>query len=157
MAEKINHTYNNTRKEGWMLLGIAAVILIVLFVRMYAALAPELEKAETALLEYRAVKLDGAIEEDLLKKIIADGNYYTDAADIDLLADSLSQKLRDGHRLDNMGALNKSAFAVDAPLLWNTNTGGTDFRERLIASRQRLGFDSALYINQLSKPASHPS
>jgi cell division protein FtsW (lipid II flippase)/cell division protein FtsI/penicillin-binding protein 2 len=157
MAEKINHTDNNTRKEGWMLLGIAAVILIVLFLRMYAALAPELEKAETALREHRAVKLDGAIDEDLLKKIIADGNYYTDAADIDLLADSLSQKLRDGHRLDNMGALNKSAFAVNAPLLWNTNTGGTDFRERLIASRQRLGFDSALYINELSKPASYPS
>ena len=56
---------------------------------------------------------------------------------------------------DNLGALNKNNFSVLAPLAWNSNIGGIDFQQRLTASRQRLGFDSVLYVQELSHPENY--
>ncbi|MEO5595249.1 MAG: FtsW/RodA/SpoVE family cell cycle protein [Chitinophagaceae bacterium] len=157
MATRIKHSNNNSSREGWLLLVVAALILLLLFFKLFTVLSPELEKTSTALNQHRAIKLAAGMDKEIFKNIIADGNYYTDKRDIDLLADSLSQKLLTTNRLDNLGSLNKNAFAITAPLPWKTETGGTDFRDRLTASRQRLGFDSALYVQELNHPVSYPS
>lgn len=144
----------NSAKEAWLLLTGAALVLLLLFLTLYRALTPQLEKTAAALREGRALKLDRVISKDLLKKVIADGNYYTDQRDIDLLVDSLAAKLMTVGVPDNLGALNKNAYAITAPLTWEPNTGGVDFRGRLRASRQRLGFDSALYVQEITGPVS---
>src|SRR5687767_7316246 len=157
MGIPLKNTNQNKSREGWILLGIAALIVLFYFFKLYYTLGPQLEKTEQALLEHRAVKLEGVVDRDALKKIIADGNYYSDQRDINLLADSLASKLLSGAAPDNLGALNKSAYAIHAPLAWKSPIGGTDFEDRLRASRQRLGFDSALYVQELKKPAEYPA
>src|SRR5688500_5265667 len=112
MSVRLNNTNHSKSKEGWILLGAAAAILLFYFFRLYTSLNPQLEKTEQALLEARAIKLEGAVNKDALKKIIADGNYYSDQRDIDLLADSLASKLLAFEKLDNLGSLNKSAWAI---------------------------------------------
>ncbi|WP_315820337.1 hypothetical protein [Paraflavitalea speifideaquila] len=71
---------------------------------------------------------------------------------MNLLVDSLAAKLLQLGQPDNLGALNKAAYAITAPLPWKTTMGGLDFQDRLRASRQRLGFDSALYVQELAGP-----
>jgi cell division protein FtsW (lipid II flippase) len=155
MLVKTGNNNHQTRREGWILLVVAALILLILFFKLFQAIRPELEKTDSALLEQRAILLKGSIDKELLKKIISDGNYYSDQRDIDFLADSLSQKILDGNRLDNLGSLNKNAFALVAPIGWSINKGGKDFQDRVRASRQILGFDSALYVSELTNPAAH--
>lgn len=157
MAATTNHANNNMNREGWMLLSAAALVLLLLFFKLFTVLDPDLEKSATALRQHRAIKLEAGIDKEALKRIIEDGNYYNDKRDIDLLADSLSQKLFNTGQPDNLGALNKNAFAITAPLSWKTDMGGTDFQDRLTASRQRLGFDSALYVQELTHPGNYPS
>ena len=152
MAIRTGNTNNHIKTEGWSLLAAGSLILLFLFFKLFYAIQPELEKTDMALREHRAIKLEAGFDKELLKKIIADGNYYTDKRDIDLLTDTLSQKLSAVGRLDNLGSLNKNTFAIAAPLSWKTNMGGVDFQDRLTASRERLGFDSALYVNELSNP-----
>ena len=155
MSARLTNTNYSKAKEAWILLAAASLILLFYFFRLYTALSPQLEKAEEALLEGRAIKLEGVVDKDKLKKIIADGNYYSDQRDINLLADSLASKLLSLEKPDNLGSLNKSAYAIHAPLAWKPSIGGTDFYDRLRASRQRLGFDSALYAQELNRPAEY--
>ena len=157
MAVRTGNSNNNTNREGWLLLTAAALILLLLFFKLFNVLSPDLEKAGDALRQHRAIKLEAGMDKEVLKRIIEDGNYYTDKRDIDLLADSLSQKLFSTGHPDNLGALNKNAFAISAPVSWKTDMGGVDFQDRVTASRQRLGFDSALYVQELTHPGNYPS
>lgn len=157
MADTKKNNSRNPKKEGWFLLLSATVVLLFFFMRLYNATVPQLDKTSIALREHRAILLDAATDKEGLRKIIAEGNYYSDTRDIDLLVDSLTQKLSGGSSLDNLGALNKSSFALYAPLDWKPAIGGTDFQDRLTASRQRLGFDSTLYAQELNHPEKFPT
>ncbi len=153
--KKVN-TSSTSVAEGWFVLLSAALILLLLFFKLFYALQPDLNKADTALHERRAIRLEAGLDKSLLKKIISDGNYFADKRDIDLLTDSLSAKLITGNKPDNLGALNKTFFALAVPLAWKSSIGGNDFQGRLIASRERLGFDSTLYVQELNRPEKKP-
>lgn len=153
---KTKHTSHTSAREGWLLLLAAAGLLLLLFVKCYMAITPRFKETEMALLEHRAIKLESGIDKDRLRRIITDGSYYSDERDVDLLADSLSSKLRT-LQPENLGALNKNAFSIVAPVAWDPKLGGVDFRDRLMASRQRLGFDSTLYVQELKHPLPHPA
>ena len=157
MPANNTHSNHSSKKESWLLLAAAASILLLLFFKLFTVLQPGLQKANIALREQRAIVLEPGLDATVLKKIITDGNYYADKHDIDLLTDSLAQKLSGTAQPDNLGALNKSAFSITAPLSWNTTMGGADFQGRLNASRQRLGFDSAMYVQELTHPVDYPS
>jgi cell division protein FtsW (lipid II flippase)/cell division protein FtsI/penicillin-binding protein 2 len=148
-------TYNAPKAEGWLLLTGAAVLMLVLFVKLFLTLTPQLTRAEQALQQGRAIKLEAGLNKDTLRKIIIEGNYFADNRDVDLLVDSLSMKLLTAGSPDNLGSINKSAFGLAAPVQWKAGTGGVDFQGRLEASRQRLGLDSALYQKELNDPASY--
>ena len=154
MAEKVANTNKAVRREGWLLLTGAAIVLLILFYQLYQALLPQLDRTDKLLKEGAAVKLERVISKDRLRKVIADGSYFTDPRDISLLVDSLAARLLTTGEPDNLGALNKSGFAITAPLDWQPTIGGPDFAGRLLASRQRLGFDSALYVQELTGPVS---
>jgi cell division protein FtsW (lipid II flippase)/cell division protein FtsI/penicillin-binding protein 2 len=148
---------HRSKIEPWLLLAGAAVLMLVLFVKLFFTLTPRLTRANEALKTGRAIKLEAGLNKDSLRKIITSGNYFTDDRDVDLLVDSLSMRLITAGGIDNLGAINKNAFGVAAPLAWKASTGGVDFQGRLVASRQRLGFDSVLYQKELSDPTNYPS
>ena len=157
MDAKAGNTRRNSAAESWLLLTGAALVLLFFFFKLYQALSPQLEKAELALKEGRALKLESPLNRDVLRRIIDDGNYYADKRDIELLTDSLTAIVANGGELANLGSLNKSGYSITAPVPWKTQMGGIDFQDRLRASRQRLGFDSVLYVQELNSPASYPS
>jgi len=150
-------SYNKNRLEAWLLLTSAAILMLVLFVKLFFTLSPALRRADAALKSGRAIKLEAGLNKDSLRKIITNGNFFADDRDIDLLVDSLSMRLITVGNVDNLGAINKGAFGLIAPVEWKAPNGGVDFQGRLIASRQRLGFDSVLYNKELKDPASFPS
>ncbi len=150
-------TYNSNKTEGWLLLTGAAVLLLVLFGKLFFTLYPGLTRSNEALHNSRAIKVEAALNRDSLKKIIAGGNYFSDNRDVDLLVDSLSARLMNTGNIDNLGSINKSAFGLYAPLSWKSPEGGIDFQGRVEASRQRLGFDSVLYQQELKEPVNYPS
>jgi cell division protein FtsW (lipid II flippase)/cell division protein FtsI/penicillin-binding protein 2 len=150
-------TYETPQSKGWLLLAGAAACMLVLFVKLFLTLSPKLKTAAAALQNGRAIKLEAGLNKDSLRKILAQGNYFTDTRDIDLLVDSLSVRLLTIGVPDNLGAVNKNAFGIKAPVEWRSAVGGVDFQGRLEASRQRLGFDSALYVKELTDPATYPA
>lgn len=157
MSVSMENTNGSLKKQGWWMLTGAALILLLLFWRLYFVLAPQLAKTATALQEGRAMLLDNVVNKALLQKIITDGNYFTDPRDVQLLTDSLSQKLFRYGTPPNLGTLNKRAYNITAPVPWQSPVGGIEFRNRLRASRQRLGFDSVLYNQELHGPIPHPA
>ncbi len=108
--------YGSSKAEGWLLLAGAAVLMLVLFVKLFFTLYPGLNRANEALQTGRAIKVEAAVNKDSLRKIISGGNYFTDDRDVDLLVDSLSMRLINAESIDNLGTINKSAFGLFAPL-----------------------------------------
>jgi cell division protein FtsW (lipid II flippase)/cell division protein FtsI/penicillin-binding protein 2 len=140
------------QKENWLLLCGAAVLMLVLFLKLYWTLQPSLEAVEASMNTRSAIRLEPGVQHTALKKILYQGNYFSDPRDVDLLADSLAAKLRTIRTIDNLGALNKNSFSISVDPEWNPLIGGAEFQGRLQASRQRLGFDSVLYRKELSHP-----
>jgi cell division protein FtsW (lipid II flippase) len=130
----------------------ATLMLLLLFCRLFINLMPGLDVAKASLANGQALTLKAGLKSSSLKRLFADGNYYSDPKDAALVADSLTARLAQDNTLDNLGAINKRLFAVATPKSWQSRIGGADFRNRLQLSRQQMGFDSVLYIRELNNP-----
>src|SRR5262245_6590656 len=102
------HTNGSSRTEAWVLLAGAAVLMLILFVKLFFTLSPGTTRAKEALRAGRAIKLEAGMNKDSLRKIITTGNYFTDDRDVNLLVDSLSMRLITAEGIDNLGAINKN-------------------------------------------------
>lgn len=101
--------------------------------------------------------LEPGIDKTQLERILFNGNYYADPKDLSLVVDSLAARLNTNSAPANLGALNKKNWSIVAPVNWKSPIGGIEFQERLLASRQRLGFDSVIYNRELKKAPDYPS
>ena len=119
-------------------------------------LYPALNQAKEALANEQALTLESGLKSASIQRILNTGNYYSDPKDRVLIADSLAAKLRKNGSPDNLGALNKRLFSIQAPMAWRSRIGGIDFQSRLQVSRQQMGFDSVLYVRELNNPKSYP-
>ncbi|WP_018620372.1 FtsW/RodA/SpoVE family cell cycle protein [Spirosoma luteum] len=150
----VNH--NGILSERSYLMGVT-VLLLVLFTRLYVNRQPALNQVERDYAAGTKLTLRPGIQPTALQQLLRQGNYYTDNRDVALVADSLPAKLRRYGTPDNLGAINKRAFAIRTPLTWRSPIGGTDFQSRLQVSRQQIGFDSVLYQRELNNPRPYPS
>ncbi|MGA0555297.1 FtsW/RodA/SpoVE family cell cycle protein [Larkinella sp. VNQ87] len=130
----------------------ATLLLLLLFTRLFINLLPTLNQVGQSLADGRALTLTAGLKPAVIQRLLNSGNYYTDAKDRALVADSLAVKLVKEGSPENLGAINKRAFSVRAPLAWRSPVGGADFQNRLQLSRQQMGFDSALYVRELTRP-----
>ncbi|HTL06903.1 MAG TPA: FtsW/RodA/SpoVE family cell cycle protein [Chitinophagaceae bacterium] len=146
-----------SHKESILFLFLSSALLLVLFAGLYRNLQPALQQATIDEASGHAMLLRPGYPSATLARILSNGNYFQDPKDLQLILDSLPGKLATAGTPDNLGAINKKNFAITAPISWKPSIGGTDFQNRLLASRQRLGFDSALYAQELSAPVAHPS
>ena len=62
--------YSSPKAEGWLLLAGAAVLMLVLFVKLFFTLYPTLTRANEALKTGRSIKLEAGIKKLLLPLII---------------------------------------------------------------------------------------
>ncbi len=132
-------------------------MLLVLFIRLYINRQPALDRAALDYATGTKLNLQPGLRADALQRLLRQGNYLADARDVALVADSLPAKLRQLGTPDNLGAINKRAFALRTPVAWQSAVGGTDFQSRLRVSRQQIGFDSVLYEGELHRPRPYPS
>ena len=142
--------------ERAYLLG-ATILLLLLFARLYMNRQPMLDAAERDYATGTKLNLQPGLRPDALRRLLQQGNYLTDARDVALIADSLPPRLRQQGAPDNLGAMNKRAFAIRTPLAWQSRVGGVDFQSRLRVSRQQIGFDSVLYERELNRPRPYAS
>lgn len=143
-------------EEFLLMLGVT-LILLGLFWRMYINLSPSLDQTESDYAQGRSINLKAGTKPDVdaVRRILQNDNYYTDEEDIDLIADSLANKVEKASTLDNLGAINSREFSIVVPKDTDVSIGGKDFKERVRVSRQRLGFDStAFYQRELTNPNS---
>ncbi|GAB3916540.1 FtsW/RodA/SpoVE family cell cycle protein [Larkinella terrae] len=138
------------------LLGASAMLLL-LFIRLYINLSSDLNLAKQALVNGQAVTLQPGLKSAPIQRLLNSGNYYSDPADRTLVADSLAAKLGETGSPDNLGAINKRQFSIHAPTAWRSRIGGIDFQNRLRISRQQMGFDSVLYVRELTNPKPYPA
>ncbi|MEZ0483887.1 FtsW/RodA/SpoVE family cell cycle protein [Fibrella aquatica] len=138
-------------------LSVATVLLLLLFVRLYVNRHPMLEAAGQDYTSGLKLNLEPGLRAESIKRLLRQGNYLSDPRDIDLVADSLRAKLTQNGTPDNLGAINKRAFAIHTPVNWKSHIGGNDFQSRLRVSRQQIGFDSVLYNQELTRPNTYPS
>ncbi|MCK8495788.1 FtsW/RodA/SpoVE family cell cycle protein [Spirosoma sp. RP8] len=135
----------------------ASVMLLLLFGRLFMNLSPALHEAKEALASGQALTLESGLKSAPIQRLLNTGNYYSDPKDRLLVADSLSAKLRQQGSPENLGTLNKRLFFVQAPVAWRSRIGGIDFQSRLRVSRQQMGFDSVLYVRELTNPKPYPA
>ncbi|MBL7762816.1 MAG: FtsW/RodA/SpoVE family cell cycle protein [Chitinophagaceae bacterium] len=147
----------NKPAGGHLSLLLSSFVIFLLFGRLWQNLQPTLLQTEEQYKSGRAANLRKGIDPEVLKKILANGDYFSDPADIDLFADSLTTKLSVSGELPNLGSLNKQAFFITAPTRWQSKMGGADFQDRFHASLIRLGFDSLIYAQESTSPPSHPT
>ena len=145
-----------SHKESIFFLFLSSSVLLLLFTGLYMNLRPQLQQATQHYATGDALQLMPGFNKNALRKILENGNYYNDDADIKLITDSLPGKVDVAGQLENLGAINKRNFSVTAPLPWISRIGGSDFQNRLTASRERLGFDSLLYAAELHAPVAYP-
>ncbi|NID12371.1 FtsW/RodA/SpoVE family cell cycle protein [Fibrivirga algicola] len=138
-------------------LTVATALLLVLFLRLFMNRQPMLEAAEQDYTAGLKLNLQPGIRAEALQRLLRQGNYLTDPRDIELVSDSLRAKLSQNGTPDNLGAINKRAFAIRTPQTWQSRIGGNDFQSRLRVSRQQIGFDSLLYNNELRQPKTYPA
>lgn len=151
------NSIKQSRGNNFLLLFLCSCITILLFVRLYTNLQPYLAHTEQQYQSGKAMNLQGGIDPTILRSILVNGNYYSDKRDIDLVTDSLPDKLIRVGQLSNLGSLNKQAFFINAPVGWKTRMGGIDFEDRYHASLLQLGFDSLKYTEELLTPKPYPS
>ena len=142
--------------ERGYLLG-ATILLVLLFGRLYVNRQPALDQIERDYAAGTKLNLQPGLRADGLRQVLKRGNYLTDSLDIALIADSLPPKLSRQGAPDNLGAINKRAFAIRTPLAWQSQIGGVDFQSRLRISRQQIGFDSLLYERERQRPQPYSS
>ena len=143
--------------SGHLYLLGASVVVLLLFVRLYVNLLPDLNRDRKALATGQALTLAGGLKAPAIQRLLTGTNYYTDRNDVAFVADSLAAKLRSNGSMDNLGAINKREFAVRAPVAWRSRIGGVDFQSRLELSRQQMGFDSVLYVREINNPEPYPT
>ena len=141
-------------ERGYLL--VATALLLLLFIRLYVNRQPALDAAERDYVAGVKLNLQPGLRPETLQRLLRQGNYLTDPRDVALVADSLPAKLQ-RESPDNLGAINKRAFAIITPLAWKSTIGGVAFRSRLRSSRALIGFDSSLYNQELSRPRPYPA
>ncbi|RYF65653.1 MAG: penicillin-binding protein, partial [Cytophagaceae bacterium] len=142
-------------ERGYLL--VATALLLVLFTRLFINRQPLLNAAEQDYTAGLKLNLQPGLGAEAIQRLLRQGNYLTDPRDIDLIGDSLRAKLTQNGTPDNLGAINKRAFAIRTPITWQSRIGGNDFQSRLRVSRQQIGFDSVLYNREVNNPQTYPA
>ncbi len=142
-------------ERGYLL--VATGLLLLLFTRLYINRLPMLNAAEQDYTAGVKINLQPGVRPGAIQRLLRQGNYYTDPRDSNLIADSLRAKLGQNGTPDNLGAINKRAFAIRTPVAWQSRIGGADFQSRLRVSRQQIGFDSVLYTQEVNRPRAYPA
>ncbi|HRO84162.1 MAG TPA: FtsW/RodA/SpoVE family cell cycle protein [Niabella sp.] len=152
-----NKTKQNiySRKTERLLLLVVTAILSLMAAQYYFNIEKDLQSAEDGYQSGRVLNLAAPVQSKQLKKLLSDGNYFTDERYVDFITKNLVQKINEQKSLPNLGSLNKKDFMIDATLF--TKSGSESGNLRFLNSLAHLGMDTALYNKEQNNPEAYPS
>ena len=134
---------------------MVTAILSLMAAQYYFNIEKDLQSAEDGYQSGRVLNLAAPVQSKQLKKLLSDGNYFTDERYVDFITKNLVQKINEQKSLPNLGSLNKKDFMIDATLF--TKSGSESGNLRFLNSLAHLGMDTALYNKEQNNPEAYPS
>jgi len=148
------NTEHRGRKQERLFLGLIAVLMVILFIRLFGVLEDKMKDVDQRLKDGTIVNLNAPGQANAVKALLARGYYFEDPNDITVIGNSIAAQESKGLSFTNIGDLNKRKFNVladDAAL-----TGGVSFKKRVAVSRSLLGFtgdDESRFQQEKTSPA----
>lgn len=145
------------RRQERIFLGLIAILLVFLFVRLFGVLQERMKEVDRRLADGSMVNLNAPDPAKGVMLLLRKGYYLEDPLDVELIGSVISAQ-QQGKAFSNIGDLNKRKFNVsadDAVL-----HGGISFKRRVAVSRSLLGFtgkDESRFDQERINPPSLPS
>lgn len=156
MEQDIIVTVN--RKKERLFLALIAVVLGLLFVRLYTVEQRNFTDVARRLQDGTMVNLNAKNPAKNIRELLEKGYYFDDKRDIALIENVIADRLTTGTKFENIGELNKKKYYIAADEAMAK--GGKSFRERVLVSRSLLGYtgdDSLRFVQEMSKPPVLPA
>jgi cell division protein FtsW (lipid II flippase) len=147
----------NRKKERIFLL-LIALILGLLFIRLYTVEQRNFTDVAARLQDGSMVNLNAKNPAKNIRTLLQKGYYFEDERDVDLIENTLADRLTAGSKFDNIGELNKKKYDVNADEAMQK--GGKSYQQRVLVSRSQLGYtgdDSLRFVQEQSRPPVLPS
>ena len=136
--------FNNRKLERICLL-LIAVMMGLLFWKLFSVLQRDFAEVNSRMENGTMINLNVGRPGDNMNSLMKKGLYFEDPKDIAFISTALSGIKDDGTVVDNVGALNKKKYFVNADEAFLK--GGKSFKRRVLLSRNLLGFGEADSIN----------
>jgi cell division protein FtsW (lipid II flippase) len=148
---------NRNLERIWIL--AISLVMGFLFVELFKVLEKDFQEVDQRLGSLNMVDLNADQPGERMKELLTRGFYFDDPRDIDLVANTVSQRIHLGEDvIDNIGELNKSKYNINADDAFNA--GGNSFKKRVQLSRSLLGYtgdDSVRFEQEMRSPPPLPS
>ncbi|MEO7263548.1 MAG: cell cycle protein, partial [Ferruginibacter sp.] len=145
-----------SRKTELIFMVIICLVLGMLFYQVNAVLQSQFTDVEQRLAQGTMINLNDSVVGDKMKTLLRKEKYFRDEVDINFIGNEIEKaKKIHGSAMDNIGELNKSAYAVNA--IETYKSGGSVLKKRVQSSQQLLGFaneDSTVFDTEISRPLS---
>jgi cell division protein FtsW (lipid II flippase)/cell division protein FtsI/penicillin-binding protein 2 len=128
-------------KERVVLLAVS-IVLAWMFVKLHNHYENYFKEIEKGYAENAIINLSRGFNEQSLRDLLKNGNYFKDDADINFIAGKIKQGIESRNGIENLGTLNKRAFFV--PAAEANEQGGEYFRKRYATSLRLLQYDSTV-------------
>ncbi|MEO8765320.1 MAG: FtsW/RodA/SpoVE family cell cycle protein [Ginsengibacter sp.] len=141
------------RKLERLCLLLIGIIMGLLFWKLFSVLERDFAEVNTRVENGTMINLNAGKPAEGMTELLKKGLYFEDPKDITFIAATLSGLKDISTPVDNIGALNKKKYFVNADEAFSR--GGKSFRRRVLLSRNLLGFSEADSIT-FEKEKAHP-
>ena len=144
--------FHNRKLERLCLL-LIGIIMGLLFWKLFSVLQRDFAEVDTRMQNSTMINLNAGKPAEAMAGLLKKGLYFEDPADIAFIANTISAAGDTGSAIDNIGAMNKKKYFVNADEAYVK--GGKSFKRRVILSRNLLGFSEPDSIS-FEKEKAHP-
>ena len=156
--DKQNIKSSRGRTQERLFLGLIAVLLLILFIRLFGVLQERMKDVDLRLKAGTILNLNAPDPADGIKALLKKGYYLEDPLDIEVISESITAQQSPAKTFSNIGELNKRKYNVLADDA-NRN-GGVSFKKRVAVSRALLGFtgaDEGRFREEKNSPPPYPA
>jgi cell division protein FtsW (lipid II flippase) len=137
---------------------LTGILLAVLFGKLYFVLQQKFADVDKRLADGTIVNLNAPNRARNVASLLKKGYYFDDPRDVDYIQSVIAAKASAAGAFDNAGELNKRKYYVNADEA--IEQGGESFRQRVLDSRELLGYtgdDSIRFSQEKSHPPDMPA
>ncbi|RAJ35588.1 FtsW/RodA/SpoVE family cell cycle protein [Pedobacter cryoconitis] len=146
------------RGQERLFLGLIAILLVVLFVRLFGVLQGRIKDVDQRLKDGTVVNLNAPEPAKAVQGLLTKGYYLEDPLDVEVISNSIAAQEAKGLSFTNVGDLNKRKFNVLADEA--DRNGGSAFKKRVAVSRSLLGFtgdDEVRFVQEKNNAPAMPA